>query len=66
MPQAYEKLAIMYRNGDGAKQDLVESIKWLEKLFDNYKECFEKEPSIKNFEKLFSVGRDFAGRAIMY
>lgn len=66
LPQAYEKLAIMYRNGDGAKQDLVESIKWLEKLFDNYKECFEKEPSIKNFEKLFSVGRDFAGRAIMY
>ena len=47
LPQAYEKLAIMYRNGDGAKQDLVESIKWLEKLFDNYKECFEKEPSIK-------------------
>ena len=55
VPEAIEKLVMMYHDGYGVKRDYRVAVQWQQKLVDYCKRKYEKTHSLDNFRMLFSV-----------
>lgn len=55
VPEAIEKLVMMYHDGYGVKRDYRVAVQWQQKLVDYWEGKYEKTHSLDNFRMLFSV-----------
>lgn len=55
VPEAIEKLVMMYHDGYGVERDYRVAVEWQQKLVDYCKRKYEKTHSLDNFRMLFSV-----------
>lgn len=55
VPEAIEKLVMMYHDGYGVERDYRVAVEWQQKLVDYWEREYEKTHSLDNFRMLFSV-----------